>query len=115
MIWVLTRGKSGTTAQAERDIAAVALELRAPGCTRDASITWHSRRIAPLHPPGLGSRMTTPALDRWSEDEALRELARLARDLPDVDAGEAWRRLGRLTAEQRGKIIEALEDLGGRA
>ena len=38
---------------------------------------------------------------RWAEDEALRELARLARDLPDVDAAEAWRRLGRLTREQR--------------
>ena len=34
--------------------------------------------------------MTTPPLDRWSEDEALRELGRLARDLPDVDAAEAW-------------------------
>jgi hypothetical protein len=37
--------------------------------------------------------MTTPPLDRWSEDEALHELARLARDLPDVDAvrrGGAW-------------------------
>ncbi len=32
--------------------------------------------------------MTTPLLERWAEDEALRELARLARDLPDVDADE---------------------------
>jgi hypothetical protein len=31
MIWNLTRGKSGATARAERDIAAVALGLRAPG------------------------------------------------------------------------------------
>jgi hypothetical protein len=38
--------------------------------------------------------MATPPLDRWAEDEALRELARLALDLPDVDAAEAWRRLG---------------------
>ena len=37
--------------------------------------------------------MTGPPLERWSEDEALRELARLARDLPVVDADEAWRRL----------------------
>ena len=59
--------------------------------------------------------MTTPPFERWAEDEALRELARLARDLPDVDAEEAWRRLGRLTEEQRGTIIGALEDLGGQA
>ena len=52
--------------------------------------------------------MTTPPLDRWAEDEALRELARLARDLPDVDAAEAWRRLGRLTAEQRRLVYRAL-------
>ncbi len=53
--------------------------------------------------------MSHPPLDRWAEDEALRELARLARDLPNVDAGEAWRRLGRLSDEQRGTIIGALE------
>jgi hypothetical protein len=55
--------------------------------------------------------MTTPSLDRWSEDEALRALARLARDLPDVDAGEAWRRLGRLTAEQCQLVYRALDAL----
>jgi hypothetical protein len=45
--------------------------------------------------------MTTPPLERWTEDGALRELARpLAADLLEVDADEAWRRLGRLTAEQ---------------
>ena len=53
--------------------------------------------------------MTTPPLDRWSEDEALRELASLARDLPDTD--EAWRRLGRLTAEQRARVMQALSRL----
>ena len=52
--------------------------------------------------------MTTPPLDRWAEDEALLELARLARDLPDVDAEEAWRRLGRLTEEQRRLLYRAL-------
>jgi hypothetical protein len=52
--------------------------------------------------------MTTPPLDRWAEDEALRELARLARDLPAVDAKEAWRRLGRLTAEQRALVLATL-------
>ena len=31
MIWVLTRGMSGGASRAERDIAAVALGLRAPG------------------------------------------------------------------------------------
>jgi len=39
-------------------------------------------------------------LERWAEDEALCELARLARDLPDAHADEAWRRLGRLTGER---------------
>ena len=53
--------------------------------------------------------MTSPPLDRWAEDEALRELARLARDLPD--AVEAWRRLGRLTAEQRRLVYRALDAL----
>ena len=48
--------------------------------------------------------MATPP----SEDEALRELPRLARDLPDVDADEAWRRLGRLTGEQRRLVYRAL-------
>ncbi len=43
MIWNLTRGKSGATAQAERDIAAVALGLRAPG--------MHLRGIDHLAPP----------------------------------------------------------------
>ena len=52
--------------------------------------------------------MATPPLDRWAEDEALRELARLARDLPDVGADEAWRRLGRLTEEQRRLVYRAL-------
>jgi hypothetical protein len=49
-----------------------------------------------------------PPLDRWAEDEAPRELARLARDLPYVDADEAWRRLGRLTAEQRALVLAAV-------
>lgn len=31
MIWGLTRGKTGGRSRAERDIAAVALGLRAPG------------------------------------------------------------------------------------
>jgi hypothetical protein len=43
MIWNLTRGKSGATARAERDIAAVALGLRAPGT--------HLRGIDHLAPP----------------------------------------------------------------
>ena len=38
---------------------------------------------------GYGSLVTTPPLGRWAEDEALRELARQARDVPDVDADEA--------------------------
>jgi hypothetical protein len=52
--------------------------------------------------------MTTPPLERWTEDGALRELACLAADLLEVDADEAWRRLGRLTAEQRAVIEEVV-------
>ena len=52
--------------------------------------------------------MTGPPLERWSEDEALRELARRARELPEVDADEAWRRLERLTAEQRALVLAAV-------
>jgi hypothetical protein len=43
MIWKLTRGKSSGTSRAERDIAAVALGLRAPGT--------HLRGIDHLAPP----------------------------------------------------------------
>jgi hypothetical protein len=43
MIWNLTRGKTGGTFRAERDIAAVALGLRAPGT--------HLRGIDHLAPP----------------------------------------------------------------
>ena len=53
--------------------------------------------------------MATPPLDRWAEDEALRELARLARDLPEVDAAEAWRRLDRLTQGQRDAVVAAVK------
>jgi hypothetical protein len=55
--------------------------------------------------------MTTPPLDRSADGEALRELARLARDLPEVDAVEAWPRLGRLTTEQRQLVYRALASL----
>jgi hypothetical protein len=51
-------------------------------------------------------------LDRWADDEALREFARLARDLPDVDADEAWRRLERLTAEQPRRGCRSLPQRG---
>jgi len=53
----------------------------------------------------------TPDLDRWADDGALRELARLAHDLPNVDADEAWRRLGRLTDAQRVVVERAFERL----
>lgn len=49
-----------------------------------------------------------PPLERWAEDVALRELARLARDLPDVEPAEAWRRLGRLTLDQRMLVVATL-------
>ncbi len=43
MIWNASRGKTGATAMAQRDIAAVALGLRAPG--------MHLRGIEHLAPP----------------------------------------------------------------
>ena len=49
--------------------------------------------------PGSGIGEHRP-INRWAEDGALRELVRLADDLLDVDADEAWCRLGRLTGEQ---------------
>jgi hypothetical protein len=49
-----------------------------------------------------------PPLDRWAEDEALWESRPPARELPEVDADEAWRRLGRLTAEQRALVLAAV-------
>jgi hypothetical protein len=48
-----------------------------------------------------------PDLDRWEEEGALRELARLAANLPNVGADKAWERLDRLTQTQR----EAIEDV----
>lgn len=52
--------------------------------------------------------MDEPPFETWSEDEALREIARLARDLPRLDADEAHRRLERLTDGQRRLVEEAV-------
>ena len=49
-----------------------------------------------------------PPLERWAEDVALCELARLARELPDIGPAEAWRRLGRLTLDQRTIVVTTL-------
>ena len=48
-----------------------------------------------------------PPLGRWEEEGALRELARLAADLPRIGADLAWARVDRLTATQR----RCIEDL----
>ena len=53
-----------------------------------------------------------PPIERWAREEALREIVRLARDLADVDADEAWRRLQRLTLEQRAGVTEVLRKMG---
>jgi hypothetical protein len=63
-------------------------------------------------PDGIGWT-GDPPLDRWAEEQALRELARLARDLPYAGAAEVWRRLGRLTGEQRAAVIAALRQIAG--
>lgn len=49
----------------------------------------------------------------WTEEGALRELVRMARELYDVDADEAWRRLGRLTEEQRRLVSAAIDEVLG--
>lgn len=54
----------------------------------------------------------SPPIDQWARDEVLRELARLASDLPHVDFDEAWRRLQRLTLDQRAELAEALGRMG---
>jgi hypothetical protein len=48
-----------------------------------------------------------PPLDRWEEEGAIAELARLAAELPRVDADRVWERLDRLTVKQR----RCIEDL----
>ena len=52
--------------------------------------------------------MTDPPLGRWEEEGALRELERLATELPHVGADEAWQRLRRLTDTQRAAIEDLL-------
>ncbi len=59
--------------------------------------------------------MRSPPLERWAEDIALGELARLARDLPDIPPAEAWRRLGRLSLDQRTVVIATLARAARRA
>jgi hypothetical protein len=51
---------------------------------------------------------------RLSNERCYARARRLARDLPDVDAEEAWRRLERLTAEQRAQITAAIVELGSK-
>ena len=43
------------------------------------------------------ARINDPPLDRWEEQGAIQELERLAADLPQAGADEAWERLERLT------------------
>ena len=49
-----------------------------------------------------------PPLDRWEEQGAIQELERLAAELPQVGADEAWERLERLTETQRAAIEDVL-------
>ena len=53
--------------------------------------------------------MADPPIDRWSHEEALREIVRIARQLPRRSAErELTARLGRLTREQRRIVREGL-------
>jgi hypothetical protein len=50
-----------------------------------------------------------PLLDRWEEEGAIQELERLAAELPQVGAHQAWERLERLTNTQRAAIEDVLK------
>jgi hypothetical protein len=53
--------------------------------------------------------MVDPPIERWSQDEALREVVRIARELPRRGAErEVAARLARLTPEQRRIVREGL-------
>jgi hypothetical protein len=54
--------------------------------------------------------MTDPPIARWSQEEALREIVRIARRLPAGDAErQVAARLDRLTPEQRRIVREGLQ------
>jgi hypothetical protein len=53
--------------------------------------------------------MPEPPIDRWSREEAIRELLCIARSLPATDAAQdVAGRLARLTPEQRRIVREGL-------
>jgi hypothetical protein len=53
--------------------------------------------------------MSDPPIDRWSQQEALREIVQIARCLPAADAERrVAARLARLTPEQRRIVREGL-------
>jgi hypothetical protein len=53
--------------------------------------------------------MADPPIDRWSQEEALREIVRIARGMPASGAErEVAPRLARLTPEQRRIVREGL-------
>ena len=54
-----------------------------------------------------------PPLDRWEEQGAIQELERLAAELPQVGADEAWQRLERLSDTQRAAIEAVLRLVDG--
>lgn len=59
------------------------------------------------------ARPSAPPIDDWANDLALKELSRLAIELPAMTADETWNRIRRLTPKQRGLILSALEDAVG--
>jgi hypothetical protein len=100
----------GPLTEAERRVLAQARGLDRLDAETGEPLNPSARhpRAARGAPAVRGSLSATPPIERWAEDGALRELARLARDLPKVDADEAWRRRGRLTEAQRAVVIDAL-------
>jgi hypothetical protein len=53
-----------------------------------------------------------PPLGSWARAEARRVLDGLADDLSRIEADEAWRRLARLTPEQRDWVIDQIDGWG---
>src|SRR5207344_3046566 len=66
-------------------------------------------RLPPPAPLGAEHMTDTPPLDRWEEEGAIQELERLAAELPQVGADQAWERLERLTETQRAAIENVLK------
>ena len=56
------------------------------------------------------SRSGEPRLEDWELEGAMDALTRLLADLLTIDADEAWRRLDRLTHQQRTWVLDKVDE-----